>query len=404
MKPLEACQIAVAAASSDSSVRARIHALERAGASVRFCALSQNLWSALSDAAFDLIVVILERDDVASLATYDQLRLDPRTRGITTLLVTHSAECAAERGAIMLHPQLDDENFVATLTAIATPTRRLREAEQQERSLREQLRGELARADRSARELADLSHELRSLLGPIVGFACNLRDEAAGPLLPDQKSHVAGILEAVERSTRLLEKTRSGSQTSMRRVNVVPASAPPRVQRTLVHLAEIATDVTALFEAVAARKSIRLQCACDDAVCVWGDGLKLKQVVTNLVVNALKYTPDGGEVAVRVAWSNPSVADGAQARRAGEIVVSDTGPGIAHEYRAQIFSRGFRIDRRADVAGEGIGLAVVKEIVTQHGGSVRVEGEVGAGAVFRVLLPQDRRLRVRTGPVEGQAE
>jgi signal transduction histidine kinase len=406
MNTLDACQIAVATAGGEPSARRRIDALRRAGASVRFCALSQELWSALSDASFDAIVVLLEPEDAASLAIYAQLHADARTRGIPTLLVTALRDGAHERGVLLLSADVDDDGFVDALSELATPMRRLREAEQQERVLREQVRAELTLSERAVRELGDLSHELRSMLAPVVDFACNLRDELAGPLSSDQRAHVAGILSAVERATRLLEKHRSGSLAAMRRVSLAPASAPPRAQRTLVHLARVASEVTASFGALASRKGLRVICSSDDTVCVWGDALKLKQVVTNLVVNAIKYTQKGGEVVVRVAWSRPSVAGGVEARRAAEVVVSDNGPGIAPEHREQIFLRGFRIDRKTDVAGEGIGLAVVKELVKQHGGSVAVEGEPGSGAVFRVSLPQDRRQRARTGALvlrEGDA-
>jgi signal transduction histidine kinase len=396
MKELDASQIALVAPSGEGVARERIDLLRGAGAVVRVCEPSQDLWSALSEVAFDLILILTEPDATASLALYDHLKRDARTRAIPALLVTAQLTRAAERGALALSTDVTGDALIRAVCDAIVPLRRLREAEQQERSLREQLRSETTRATVSGQQLADLAHELRATLDAMLGFACNLRDELPGPMLPDQKTHVAGIIKAVERATKLLDKARSPSLMAMPRVSVAPASAPPRGQRTLVHIGRIALEVAALFEAVAMRKSLRLPCACDDSVCVWGDALKLKQVLTNLVVNALKYTPDGGEVSISVRWSSPSEGGGVEARRAAEIIVADTGPGIAPEHRQRIFERGFRIEPRTAVPGEGIGLSVVKELVTQHGGTITVEGELGTGAVFKVSLPQDRRQRART--------
>jgi signal transduction histidine kinase len=392
MKPLDACQVAMAHTGGESALRSRINAFEWAGARVRPCILSQDLWSTLSEAAFDLIVVLLEQDDVAALAMYRQLREHPRTRSMPTLLLSN----AAARDANVLARDVSDDVLIAAAADRVTPWRLVREAEVRERELREQLQGELSRADASARDLAELSHELRSMLDGMLGFACNLRDELPGPLLPDQRSHVAGILEGVERATKLLGRATTPSQRPAAATRLSSPSAPPRAQRTLVPLARLAAEVSAWFEPVAARKSQRLQCVCDETVFVWGDQLKLKQVVTNLTVNALKYTPEGGEIKVRVGWSNPSSGSGPQARKSAEIVVTDTGPGIRAEYRERVFERGFRIDRDSAITGEGIGLAVVKDIITQHGGFVRVDGDGGSGAVFKVSLPQDRRQRARS--------
>lgn len=392
MMPLETCQIAVAAPDSEATVRARIAALEQAGAQVRFCVLSQDLWSTLSETAFDLIVVLADRTDLAALAIYRQLREHSRTRSVPTLLLSN----AAARDGNVVAPDIADADLIAAALERVTPQRALRETEARERDLREQLREELSRADDARRELSELSHELRAVLDGIFGFGCNLRDELPGPLAPDQRQHVAGILEGVERASKLLTRATSGPTRPSRSMPALSPSAPPRAQRSLVHVARLASEVSAWFQAIAARKSQRLDCVCDETVFVWGDQLKLKQVVTNLTVNALKYTPAGGNVTVSVAWSRPSGGSGVQARRTAEISVADSGPGIPIQHRDRIFERGFRLHAGSDIPGEGIGLAVVKDVVTQHGGFIRVEGEQGAGAIFKVSLPQDRRQRARS--------
>jgi signal transduction histidine kinase len=398
--PLRSSQIAIAAPRGKAAAQARVDALRRAGAAVRFCVLSQNLWSALTEASFDLVVVLAERGDGESIAICGQLRADPRTRSVPVLLVADAPPGTTPRGAAMLSEQVDDRTLVDVATDLIMPMRRLREAELRERQAQGELRAELGRAEQSAKQLLDLGHELRSMLGAIMGFACNMRDEVAGPLSSDQRSHVVGILDAIERAAKLLDAQPALLMPSAR-PSAAPAPAPPRAQRTMVHLSRIAAEVAGLFAGVASRKAMQIRCDCDDSVCVWGDSLQLKQVLTNLVVNALKYTPAGGHVTILVGWSRPSSAGSVRSRRAAEIVVHDSGPGIPLAYRERIFERGFRIDQQAQVAGDGIGLAVVFDLVTQHGGSVRVEGAPDEGAFFKVSLPQDRRQRAPEPAKEG---
>jgi two-component system, OmpR family, phosphate regulon sensor histidine kinase PhoR len=234
------------------------------------------------------------------------------------------------------------------------------------------------------------------MLSAILGFAANLRDELAGPLSPDQSMHVIGILNAVDRAGKLLESTRHAPRAGD---NSLPTSVPPRGQRALVLLGRLVNEVVALFKGVAARKGTIVQCEVDDSVCLWGDPLKLKQLATNLLVNAIKFTPARGRVTVVVSWSTPSAADGVNARRLAELEVRDTGPGIAEGDRERIFERGVRVGDVDAAPGEGIGLAVVQEIVRWHGGSVEALGELGRGAILRVRLPQDRRQRASSGPI-----
>jgi signal transduction histidine kinase len=115
------------------------------------------------------------------------------------------------------------------------------------------------------------------------------------------------------------------------------------------------------------------------ALFVHGDALRLEQVVHNLISNAIKYSPGGGTVQVQAA------------RRAamGTIVVSDQGMGIPAEALPQLFQRFYRapnVDAQY-ISGMGIGLHIVKEIVTLHGGTIEVASQEGAGSTFTVVLP-----------------
>ena len=394
MTALEGCQIAVVVRSDETAAHSYIDALQVAGASVRACAPTRDLWSTLSDVTFDALLLLSEHRESEVLAVYDQLRPYARTRGTPVLFVTGPGE--AMRDAIVLTGPLQPDALIDFVAELVAPVRRLRLAEQLERSLREQLRAEAVHGESRVQAHADLAHELRAVFGAALGFACNMRDEATGPLSNDQRAHVMGIIDALQRAQALLDKRPSKPAQRPNPTSLTPASAPPRAQRSLVQLSHVAAEAAALFDGVARHKSIRVRLLCDETVCVWGDALKLKQVVSNLLVNALKYTQQGGEVSVQIRWSSPSGANHVNARRAGEIVVSDNGPGIAPEYHERIFERGFRVEPNSSVDGQGIGLALVREIVLQHGGSVEVDATVSSGAQFRVSLPQDRRQRGRS--------
>lgn len=394
MSALETIQIAVIAAAKTEAAAQRADALRRAGATVRLSTPDPELWSMFGSTTLDALVVLLEPNDAVSMALFEQLQGDSRTRDIPMLLLAERVPSTAQPATLVLSDGVDDTTFVQAISSLSHAMRRAGDAEQRERLVRSQLQAELKLSERRAREMVELFHELRTMLGPILDYSCNLRDGVAGPLSTDQASHVRAILEAVEGMTRLLEKKRRASLSAMRRVTLTPEAPPARLQRTLVSLAGIAADVVSLFEKVALRNALRLECTADDGVYVWGDAPKLKQALANLVVNAIKYTPRGGEVSVRVAWHVPNTERGEEARRMAEMAVLDTGPGIPVEHREAIFVRGFRL-HGGEVAGEGIGLAVVKEVVTQHGGAVSVDHAPGGGSVFRLVLPSDLRRRAR---------
>jgi signal transduction histidine kinase len=112
---------------------------------------------------------------------------------------------------------------------------------------------------------------------------------------------------------------------------------------------------------------------------VRGDSLALKQAVTNLVENAIRYNNSGGKVEVSARKKGDSLV----------IEVKDDGPGIPREEQGKIFDRFYRVDksRSRKQGGSGLGLAIVKEIVSGHGGSIAVSGDTGQGSTFTISLP-----------------
>jgi heavy metal sensor kinase len=220
----------------------------------------------------------------------------------------------------------------------------------------------------SKRFVADASHELRTPLTVIQGELENL---AADPALPAElRDRVGSTLEEVERLGKIVQKL-----FALSRLDAGEA------QEEWVRL-----DISALVAAtsdqmllLAEDRNIRVTRETGDPVHVMGDRARLKQVVVNLIDNAVKYTLPGGAVRLNVRRDSTH----------GIIQVADTGVGIPPEAVPLVFERFFRVDRErsAGDGGAGLGLAIVKSICAAHGGRVEVESVLGSGSRFTVILP-----------------
>jgi signal transduction histidine kinase len=143
------------------------------------------------------------------------------------------------------------------------------------------------------------------------------------------------------------------------------------------HLQEIVTDATEPMEAAFRDRGIKLVVDLpSDLPRVMVDPARIGHVFSNLLSNALKYTPAGGEVIVSAAMAGPSV----------EISVQDTGLGIPKQHLDRIFERFYRVPGQTGVTGAGLGLAIAKEIVELHGGRITVSSSEGHGAKFTFTL------------------
>ncbi len=216
---------------------------------------------------------------------------------------------------------------------------------------------------------ADIAHELRT---PLAVIQANLEALMDG-VRPLSTSAVADIHE----ETRLLARL----VTDLRDLSLAEAGQLP-IQRRPTDLGELARAGVARFAPRAEEKGVRLGVeAADDLPRADADPDRIAQVFGNLLDNALRHTPPGGGITVRL---EPALQ--------GEVAwvkVSDTGPGIPEEHLPNIFERFYRADRARARAmgGSGIGLAVVKQLVEAHGGSVWVESPPGEGATFGFVLP-----------------
>ena len=144
---------------------------------------------------------------------------------------------------------------------------------------------------------------------------------------------------------------------------------------------------------VAPGRDINLTVGAGAALLVLGDEVRLRQVIGNLMSNALSHTPDGTAIDVRIRSGSvdearfPGVPDVARARSAAVLEVTDHGPGLSREQAEHVFERFYRADQARTSGGSGLGLAIVASLVAAHGGAVWVQSAPGAGATFRIALP-----------------
>jgi two-component system phosphate regulon sensor histidine kinase PhoR len=210
--------------------------------------------------------------------------------------------------------------------------------------------------------VANVSHELRTPLTFILGFVETLQDGAMsdpvkGPeYLATIEKHVRQLTNLV---SDLLELSRLEGQPGVKRVPVDVAATAQRV-------------VEQMRAAAKEGQTLSVEAA---PYSMPADPDQMERAIANLVENAIKYTPEGGAIRVRVA--------------PGRIEVEDNGIGIPAEDLPRVFERFYRVDksRSREMGGTGLGLAIVKHIAQAHGGTVEAESEVGKGSTFRIRLP-----------------
>ena len=151
------------------------------------------------------------------------------------------------------------------------------------------------------------------------------------------------------------------------------------MKQEIVNVGEVVADIIATHEAYVNESGLTLTYRADPAAIVPGDPDMIRQATANLISNAVRYTPEGGKVSVRVRRGESMAS----------IAVKDTGIGLTPEEARMVFSRFWRAGsaRDRESGGLGIGLTVVKEIVDRHDGWVQVEGRKGEGACFTIHIP-----------------
>ncbi|HTW17716.1 MAG TPA: ATP-binding protein [Nocardioides sp.] len=228
-----------------------------------------------------------------------------------------------------------------------------------------------AEADRMRDELiATVSHELRTPLTSIIGYTELLADLGPDELGPTARSLVAVIERNAAREMRLIDDLLTMAFLDGDRMDVA---------REPTDLVELARRVVTDQRTAAVEAGLALVLDVEEVRPVPGDFHRLVQVLENLLTNAFKFTPSGGEVRVRVREEEGNVV----------LEVADTGVGLREEETRQIFERLYRTPSAvaAHAQGAGLGLSIVRKIVDAHAGEIQVESVLGVGTTFRVVLP-----------------
>lgn len=217
--------------------------------------------------------------------------------------------------------------------------------------------------------LSTMSHELRTPLNAVMGFSELLSDARYGPLNERQQRYVNHIHASGQHLLQLINDILDLSKIEAGRLQLSLENVP-----VLANLAEVSDELQPLVD----KKSQTLVLHASPELTVLADSTRLKQMLMNLLGNAIKFTPEGGKIELT-------------ARRAGEdvrIEVRDSGPGIPPEEQQRIFEAFHRL-RQSDKAAEGtgLGLAITRSLVELHGGRLGLESEPGVGSCFYFTLP-----------------
>jgi signal transduction histidine kinase len=228
----------------------------------------------------------------------------------------------------------------------------------------------LERDERQRRSLlADVSHELRTPLAVVQG---NLEALLDG-VYPADEAHLSGLLEETRVLTRLVD--------DLRTLTLSEAGSLP-LHREPTDVAVLAAEVAASFRPAAEAAGVTLTASVDEGVPLLDvDPVRTHEVLTNLVANALRYTPRGGRVTIAgVVETGQRTSQGARVR----LAVTDTGPGMAPEVLAHVFERFWK---SPDSRGSGLGLAIARNLVEAHGGQIGADSRPGEGTTVWFTLP-----------------
>jgi two-component system OmpR family sensor kinase len=235
--------------------------------------------------------------------------------------------------------------------------------------------------DRMRRFIADASHELRTPLTSVRGLAeYGLQQGGASP---EELLRLMGLIaREAGRMGRLVDDL----------LLLAGFDAGRALERRPVDLASIAAEAVQQARIVAVGWPITLQAA--EPVIVDGDAERLRQVIDNLIGNAVQHTPPGTPVTV-IVWSESG---------SGRLTVADRGPGMTHEQASHVFERFYRTDgaRTRARGGAGLGLAIAASLAAAHGGELTVDTKPGHGAEFHLLLPQAETSQVIATESQGE--
>ncbi|MDR2715763.1 MAG: HAMP domain-containing histidine kinase, partial [Coriobacteriaceae bacterium] len=212
----------------------------------------------------------------------------------------------------------------------------------------------------------DVAHELRT---PLMAIQSTVEAMVDGVFVPDTE-RLETVNSEVERLSRLVD--------ALLRLSRLESRSTP-IKEEVIDVGELISGIVATHDAFVNDSGLTMSFQADKGVYIFGDADMIRQATANLISNAVRYTPEGGQVTVRVKQGDIMAS----------IAVQDTGIGLTPEETKMVFSRFWRADagRSREYGGLGVGLAVVKEIVDRHGGWVHVDGKPQQGATFTIYIP-----------------
>jgi len=270
--------------------------------------------------------------------------------------------------------KISGETFFSAIIRDITERKRMEEQLRRKNEELEKQNLKVQEANRLKSEfLANMSHELRTPLNSIIGFSQLMHDGKAGPLRPDQKEYMGDILTSSRHLLQLINDVLDLSKVESGKMEFFPE---------LVEMKALVGEVRDILRSIAGSKRITVKTeVAPDLGAVTIDAAKFKQVLYNYLSNALKFTPDDGQVTVRVT------PEGEDRFR---LEVEDTGIGIKPDDIGRLFLEFQQLDASTakKYPGTGLGLALTKRLVEAQSGSVGVRSTYGQGSVFFAVLPR----------------
>jgi heavy metal sensor kinase len=329
----------------------RMHSLDGHRILIRLGHSEEPLWSRINEMLIASAVVLPLVLALSGFAGYGLVR---RALGPIEQMARRAQEITPQR----LHERLPNDNAGDELGQLARV-----------------FNDTLARLEQAFEQLrrftSDASHELRTPLAAIrsVGEVGLQKDGTRA----EYRDTIGSMLEEVNRLTSLVDNLLTISRAD---------AGSLQLQFVQVLIMQLAREAAALFEVLVEEKALHLIVTGDESAAVQGDRLFLRQALVNLLHNAVKYSPLGGTIAVRVRKSASRIT----------LEIEDSGPGVPLEDRPRIFERFYRVDkaRGRESGGAGLGLSITKWVVEAHSGEIILESGSEQGCLFRVELPTGR--------------
>jgi signal transduction histidine kinase len=319
----------------------------------------------LEEGSFDGVLIDLGLPDSEGLETF--LRVREAAGDAAVVVITARDDARLAEDAVRLGAQ---DYLLTSESRPGELGRAVNDAVRRQRVLRDLERARDAQLEARDRFLSHVSHELRSPLAAVHEFGSLLSDGVAGPMTTEQRDLLAVLMRNVDQLTLMIDDLLDVSRAAHGRLTV--ESRP-------VDLRELLADTVAAHRPAADQRGMRLAVEVGDLPTVVGDAGRLREVLTHLVDNALKFTPDGGRITLG------AVAGGDRVR----VTVRDTGRGIPAEHLDRVFEQFFQVEQGDDSgrSGLGLGLFVCRDLIQRQGGVMWAGSPLDHGTAISFTIP-----------------